>query len=132
MGALFGTSIDVATLQALTDDALILRQWISLMLDTDPGAYWSAPTVGASLRAWILRGLTGDALAAIPATVQAALAEDERIQSVSVDATQTFTGGGGVAVRLAITVHPKGASGQPYQFTAIASADRVQVVVGNT
>ncbi len=132
MGVLFGTSIDARTLRNLTDDGLILRQWVAVMLDTQPGVYWSAPTCGASLRAYILRGLTPDARAAIEAEVAATLREDERIASVDVTATQTFTGGGGVAVRLAIKIHAKGAEGLPFQLVAVASADLVTVILQGT
>lgn len=132
MGLLFGTGIDTRspTFAPLTDDAQILRQWIELMLDTRVGVYWSAPECGCSLRGYILRGMTPQQLAGIPAEVRAALKEDERIADVDVTARQTFTGGGGAAIRLVITVTTRGAEGTPFQFTAIASADRVLVTIG--
>lgn len=129
MGALFGTSIDARTLRPLTDDGLILRQWIQLILETQIGVYWSAPECGGSLRTYVLRGLTPDALAAIPVETRAAFLEDERIADADVTAVSTFTGGGGAAVKLAIKITPKGAVGLPYFLTAVASADLVTVIL---
>lgn len=132
MGALFGTSVDTrsSTFAPLTDDAQILAQWVTLILDTQVGIYWSAPTAGASLRDYILLGLTSAQLQAIPSEVRAQLLQDERIASVDIGAPiETFTGGGDAAIQLNISIKAKGAEGLPFNLTAIASADVVKVIL---
>ena len=129
MGA-YGISLDTLSpfFVRLEDDTAILRQWVDLQLRTRLGFYWSAPEVGCDLQGYVLRGLTLDALAAIPAQVQASLATDQRIASVEVTAKQTFTGVGAVALSLAIVVTPKNLNLAPFSLTAIASADVVTIV----
>jgi len=134
MGVLFGTSVDTRspTFAPLTDDAQILAQWVALVLETQTGIYWSAPETGASIRNYILRGMTAEAFAAIPAEVSAAIRQDERIADVDVTASNTFTGGGSAALRLDIKVIGKGLAGLPFYLTAIASADVVKVILQGT
>jgi hypothetical protein len=130
MGTLYGTSIDTASplLRSLTDDGRILRQWVVLQLATLPGAYWSAPEVGADVCQLVLRGLTPRQLAAIPGQIEAALAYDQRISAVDVTATTTYTALGEAAVKLAITVYPKSPSLVPFSLTAVASASVINTV----
>lgn len=130
MANLYGISVDASSpfFRRLTDDNAILRQWVALQFRTRLGFFWSAPELGADLQGYVLRGLTADRLAAIPAEVQAALGEDQRIASVVVTASQTFTAVGAVALSLAIVVTPKSASLAPFSLTAVTSADVVTTI----
>lgn len=127
---IFGTSINTLDpfLGALTDPQAILAQWVDLTLRTRLGFYWSAPENGADLAGYVLQGLTADAFAAIPATVETTLAADQRIASVVVTGTPTYTAVGAVALALAIVVTPKDPSLAPFSLAAVASADVVSLV----
>ncbi len=122
---LYGISIDTLspTFAPLTNDAAILRQWVDIQFQTALGFYWSAPEIGADLQVYILRGLTPAALAAIPASIQAALGEDERIASVTVGASTSYTALGSAQLNLTVTVAPKDPGVAPFSFAAVASAD---------
>lgn len=122
---LYGISINTLspTFAPLTNDAAILRQWVDLQFQTALGFYWSAPEVGADLQVYILRGLTPAALAVIPASIQAALEEDERIASVTVGASTSYTAIGAAQLNLTVTVMPKDPSVAPFSFAAVANAD---------
>lgn len=128
--AIYGTSINTLDpfLGALTDPQAILSQWVDLTLRTRLGFYWSAPENGADLAGYVLQGLTADAFASIPATVETTLAADERIASVTVVGTPTYTAVGAVALSLAITVTPKDPSLAPFSLSAVASAAVVTLV----
>lgn len=130
MAPRFGTTVDTLSpvFALLTDDAAIIAQIVHLILDTQTGVYWSAPECGRSIRGYILRGLTPDDIAIIPAEVTAALKLDERIADVDVTATPTFTAGGGVALSLAIVVTPQLDPTVQFNLTAFASADLVTVI----
>lgn len=130
MGARFGVTVDTRspTFAILSDDALVLAQIVGLILDTQAGVYWSAPECGKSVRGYVLRGLTEDDLAAIPAEVSAALKQDERISAADVTATPTFTAGGGVALRLDIVITPNVDPSVVFNLTATASAELVNVI----
>lgn len=130
MGVLYATSVDTTSplLRSLTDDSKILQQWVELQLRTALGFYWSAPEVGGDVVALVLRGLTPQQLATIPGQIEAALSYDQRIASVDVVATTTYTGLGAVALKLAIKVTPKAASVAPFSLAAIASGDVINTV----
>ena len=125
MANLYGISINTTspTFAPLTDDLAILRQWVDLQFQTQLGFYWSAPEIGADLQTYVLRGLTAEALAAIPADIQAALGQDVRIARVDVTARKTFTAVGATQLSLTTTVYPKDPSVAPFTFAAVASAD---------
>ena len=130
MGALYAISVDTKSplLRALTDDGAILQQWVELQLATRLGFYWSAPEIGASVCAFVLRGLSPGQLAAIPGQIEAALTYDQRIASVSVTPTATYTALGEAALKLVIVVQPKAAGVAPFSLAAIASADLINSV----
>lgn len=127
---IYGTSINTTDpfLGPLTDPLAILTQWVDLTLRTRLGFYWSAPENGADLAGYVLQGLTADALAIIPATVETTLAADERIASVTVAGSPTFTAIGAAALALAIVVTPKDPSLAPFSLATVASSDVVSLV----
>lgn len=120
----YGTSINTLspTFAPLTDPTSILRQWVNLQFETALGFYWSAPEIGADLQAYVLRGLTPDSLAQIPADIETALGEDERIGAVTVAAITSYTALGAAQLNLTITITPKDLSVAPFSLAAVASA----------
>lgn len=130
MAPRFGITVDTLSpvFALLTDDAAIIAQIVHLILDTQTGVYWSAPECGKSIRGYVLRGLTPDDLAIIPAEVTAALKLDERIADADVTVTPTFTAGGGVALSLEIIITPQLDPDVKFNLTAFASADLVTVI----
>ncbi len=122
---LYGVSINTTspTFAPLTDDQAILRQWVTIQFQTKLGFYWSTPEIGCSLSALVLRGLTPDALAAVPSDIKSALEQDERIASVTVAARTTYSAVGSAQLNLTVTVSPKDPSVAPFSFAAVASAD---------
>ena len=124
----YGESVDTTspTFARLTDDDAIMRQAVELCLSTRQGALWSAPEYGRSLREKLLKGLTADEVEGIPPWVASGLEEDERIAHVDVEVTSFLRN----SMVLAISVYPKGSSGQPYRFTATVTPDLVTVLLG--
>lgn len=129
MGALYGTDLDTSspTFAALTDDGAILRQWVVLQLATETGSYWSSPETGKDVAAFVGQGLTDLQLAAIPGQIEAAL-EDQRVASVDVSVSPTFTATGQAALKITVAVTPKDASLAPFSLTAIATRDVANAV----
>lgn len=124
MANVYGISIDTLspTFAPLTDDTSILRQWVNLQLETALGFYWSAPEIGCDIQNLILRGLTPDKIAAIPADIESALGEDQRIAGVVVTPATSFTAIGAEQLNLTIVVTPKDASVAPFSLSAVATA----------
>lgn len=129
MGALYGLDLDTTspTFAPLTDDGAILRQWVELQLATATGTYWSSPETGIDVAGFIGAGMTQDQLAAIPGQVEAAL-EDQRIATIDVTVTPTYTGTGQAALKIAVSVTPKDPSVAPFSLTSIASASVANAV----
>ncbi len=123
MANAYGTSINTTspTFAPLTDDAAILRQWVTLQLQTSLGFYWSAPEIGCDLQTYVLRGLTPNGLAKIPSDIETALGQDERIGGVTVGATTSYSATGESQVNLKIIVTPKDTSLAPFSLSALAS-----------
>jgi phage baseplate assembly protein W len=105
----YGQTIDISSpfFARLENDQRILAQAVYRRLNTKKGSLWTDPTYGISVQDYVLAGLTTDALARIPAEVQAELEQDERIGSAAVTATRTRTEAGGYALELTITITPK-------------------------
>lgn len=134
MGRLYGQSVDTTSpiFVTLTSDPAILGQWIQLCLSTDAGSIWTSPEYGFDLRTLLLKPMTPDALAILPAQIAAALEFDERIDSADVAVVSTFTANGGAKLKFSITVTPKGASGQPFVYTGTATAAMVTIMLQGT
>lgn len=127
---LYGQELSVASPFALLpSDAAILGQWITCCLQTPTGSDWTSPEYGLDLRSFLLRAMSTDDLAVLPAQIAAALEFDERIARADVTVTPTFTATGTAKLRLVIVVTPKGAGGKPYTYTGAATADMVSIML---
>lgn len=126
MANAYGISIDTLspTFAPLTDDNAILRQWVTLQFQTRLGFYWSAPEIGGDLQVLVLKGLTPEALARIPASIESALTQDERIASVVVGYTTSYTAVGAAQFNLTVQVVPQDPLvAAPFSLSVVASAD---------
>lgn len=136
MAGPYGTAWDVAgdidpTFRSLTSQQAgdlvsrkILANAIVRTLDTPPGSSPDAPGRGYDLQSLLLRALTRDELDSEGALMEAQIALDERVQSVSVSVEQDRTASG---VRAIITVDVVPDLLGPFKFTVRASELALEV-----
>lgn len=134
MGYLYGESLNTRshTFAPLSDDAQIVAQWVELLFQTPLGFIWEAPEYGFDLRAYVLRGLSDNDLAVLPAQIRAAVGYDQRFASVEATAERTYTGGGAVRLKFSVEITPKGPAAVPFSLTGTADADKVSIVLRGT
>lgn len=98
MGTL-GQRIDIASpfFRATTNDALILRQRVEMILGTRPGTYWKSPEYGFPVDDVVNAEMSREAFARIAATIKRAIQADtffhEAAVSVAITSAKSQPGG---------------------------------------